>query len=147
MPCPISPPTRNTKSFSTPPPPGRNCSLRMKMRRQAMPQKKWVAFLFSWQIPRARRLAHLLKRGHVIRKRLAIRKLVRTVSTLRIEIIEQAGGAPLVGILADVPRFDRLIHIAALIELDNLLARAQILISVHHVGQHLLRRLGGKLFV
>src|SRR5262245_24670663 len=127
MRCPTWLPTRSTKSFSTQRPPARRRNLRTQVWPQTLPPKESVCSFFSWQIPRARGLAHLFERGHVGRERLAIRKLVRTVSAFRIEIIEQACGAAFVRILADVPRLDRLIDVAPLIELNDLLARLQIL--------------------
>src|SRR5215472_18730953 len=147
MPCPPWPPTRNRKSFSTRLLRGQRHSLRTQTRRQGLPPRGSVSVFFSWQIPRARRLAHLFERSHVSRQRLAIGKLIGPVGALGVEKIQQAGGAALVGILADVARLRGLVHVAAFIKLDNLLARAQALIGVYNVRQHLLRSLGCELLV
>src|SRR5215469_7403799 len=117
------------------------------MRRPGLPPKKSVSSLCSWQVPRAGSLAHLFERSHVSRQRLAIGKLIGPVGALRVEKIQQAGGAALVGVLADIARLRGLLHVAALIKLDNLLARPQALIGVHHIRQHLLRSLGLQLLV
>src|SRR5215472_287690 len=133
MPCPPWPPTRNRKSFSTRLLRGQRHSLRTQTRRQGLPPGRSVSVFFSWQIPRARRLAHLFERGHVSRQRLAVSKLIGPVRALGVEKIQQAGGAAFVRVLADVPRLDGLIDVAALIELYDLLARAQALVGVYNI--------------
>src|SRR5580698_4510402 len=79
---------------------------------------------YSWQVPRSYGLAHLLESRHVARQCLAISELVRAVSSLRVQEIEQARSAALVGILGDVARLLRLIDVPVLIELNNFVVRA-----------------------
>src|SRR5258706_9558203 len=63
---------------------------------------------FSWQAPGAYCLAQLLKRGHIAGERLPVGQLGCAVAALGIEIVEEAGCAALIGVLADIPRILRL---------------------------------------
>jgi len=44
----------------------------------------------------------LFQRRHISGKRLAISELIGAIGTLGVEIIEEAGGAAFIGVLADV---------------------------------------------
>ena len=99
----------------------------------------------SWQIPRSHGLAHLFEREHVTGKRLAVGKLVGTVGSLRIEKIEQAGGAFVVGVFADVAGLLGLVDVAAPIQLNDLIVGAKIFVSLDDVGGNLLGGFAGLL--
>src|SRR4029077_7814550 len=83
---------------------------------------------FSWQVPRSYRLLHLLECRHIRSQSLAIGQLSRPVAALSIQKIQQAGGASLVGVLADVARVLRLFQIFRGIQLDDLVVAAQGLV-------------------
>ncbi len=72
-------------------------------------------------------------------------KLIGAIGALGVEIIKQAGGATLISVLADVAGLSCLVNVAALIKLHDLLAGAQRLISVEHIGENLLRGFTGEL--
>ena len=82
----------------------------------------------SWKIPCADGLAHLFESEHVIGERLAIGELVGAIGAFGIEIVEQAGGAAVVGVFADVARLLGLIDVAAAIELNDLIVGVEIFV-------------------
>src|ERR1700674_5415391 len=73
---------------------------------------------FSWQVPRSCRFLQLLDRRHVRTQSLAVRQLSSPVAPFSVQEIEQAGGAALVGVLADVARVLRLFQISGNVKLD-----------------------------
>ena len=102
---------------------------------------------FSWQSPCSDGLAHLFERGHVTGKSLAIGELIGAIGAFGVEIIEQAGGAALVGVLADVAGLFGLVDVAAAIELDDLIVGVKSGVGVDDVGEHLLRGFAGEFLV
>jgi hypothetical protein len=83
-------------------------------------------------------LAHLLERRHITGEGLAIGELIGAVGALGIEIVEKAGGAAAVGIFADVAGLLGFIHVAALIELNDLVVGMEIFIGIDDIGEDLL---------
>src|SRR5580700_2210447 len=102
---------------------------------------------FSWQSPCSYGLAQLLKRGHIACKSLAIGKLIGAIGALGVEIVEEAGGAALVGVLADVAGLFGMVDVAPAIELDDLIVAVKGLVGVDHVREHLLRSFAGEFLI
>ena len=67
--------------------------------------------------------------------------MVGAISTFGIQIVQQAGGAALVGVFADVPRFLGLTDITAFIQANNFVVGFQVAVRAHHICQYLLRGL------
>ena len=95
---------------------------------------RWSQLNASWQVPRSNGLAHLFKGEHVIRQGLAVGKLVGAVSAFGIEVIEKACSALVISIFTDVARLFRLVHVAALVKLNDLIVREEILEGLNNVG-------------
>src|SRR5580704_2883141 len=77
-------------------------------------RQRCFSFAMSWQRPCSHGLAHLFECGHITGQCLTIGELIGAISAFGIQIIEQAGRATLVSILADVAGFLGLIDVATL---------------------------------
>src|SRR4029077_8563321 len=102
---------------------------------------------FSWQSPCAYGLAQLLERGHVAGKSLAIGELIGAIGALGVEIVEEAGGTALVGILADVAGLLGLVDVAAAIELDDLIVAVKGFVRINDIGENLLGGFAGEFLI
>src|SRR5258708_40056660 len=111
----------------------------------------WMRFEFSlhapisWQAPSAHGLAQLLERGHVAGERLPVGKLDSAITPLGVKVVEQAGGAALVRVLADVARILRLLQITGLVQLYDLIVGAERFVGIGHVGERNRGLFAGKL--
>ena len=79
---------------------------------------------FSWQAPGSHGFAKLLEREQIGRQRLAVGKLRGAIAALGVQKIQQARGAALVSVFADVAILLRLVQIARAVKLDDLVVRA-----------------------
>src|ERR1035438_6969551 len=82
-------------------------------------------------------LAQLLYGEKPSGKCLAVSKLRCTIATLCIQEIEEADGTPLVRVFADVAIFLRPLEISRTVELQNVIIRLEVFISVPHVRHDL----------
>ena len=85
---------------------------------------------FSWQAPCSNGFAKLFEREQIRSERLTVGKLRGAIAALGVEKIEQARGAALIGILADVAILLRFVEIARAVKLNDLFVRVQAFVRV-----------------